>query len=109
MQSNKEGFVYVVLQDSQNKPTLLFPHQKTTPYLNGNLALPNENSYFQLEGKKDKNIFFFIFAQREIDTVVLTEAIRTNSLFSISGSTGLKIDPEWKDLVNLAILQMDQF
>jgi hypothetical protein len=109
VQSEREGFIYILADDSKNKPTILFPQEKIIPYLNGNLTLPDEHSWFQLEGGRDENRFYFLFTQRQIDRISLTEAIKTHTLFSLSESTGFNIHPDWKDRVSLGVLQLDQF
>ena len=109
VQSEREGFIYILADDSKNKPTILFPQEKIIPYLNGNLTLPDEHSWFQLEGGRDENRFYFLFTQRQIDRISLTEAIKTHTLFSLSESAGFNIHPDWKDRVSLGVLQLDQF
>ncbi|MCB0493466.1 MAG: C1 family peptidase [Cyclobacteriaceae bacterium] len=101
-------FVYFLFKEKE--VTSLFPNLKTHPYVSQNITLPSNESFYRLEGMPQTNELFVIASKRQLDQVWLQSQLQNQTLISLEEkSTSVQVASTMKDIIRVAIIQLEQY
>ncbi|MBZ0244949.1 MAG: C1 family peptidase [Cyclobacteriaceae bacterium] len=101
-------FIYFLFKDKE--VTTLFPNQKTHSYVSQNITLPSTEAYYRLEGIPQTNELYIIASRRQLDPVWLQSQLQNQTLLSLDEeSTTVQVDNMMKDILRVAIIQLEQY
>ncbi|MEQ9413035.1 MAG: hypothetical protein RIF39_04360, partial [Cyclobacteriaceae bacterium] len=108
IRANSGVFVYFLFKEKE--VTHLFPNIKTHSYVSQNITLPSSEAYYRLEGMPQTNELFIITSKRQLDPVWLQSQLQNQTLLSLDEkSTSVQANNMMKDIIRVAIIQLEQY